>query len=381
VLFVADDGVLLPRGDEEPQVIRPAYIEARPAIQLLDPDLAASIDPPRTQVIASGSEWVVIDDALGAQRHFGGTLVPLLRKKEMNFSQFVGIDARGRFIFREPRQVAIKTGATTTPATTRSTTSPATPDLALSDSPTLIIDPTLPDPIPRLPVWTIIVRNGSVGWTIDDWPVMKAGGAWSLGIKDWRSLDEKTQQVFSKPGDVPPPPDFALEHPTTAPTTSPTTLASTQPVSRPSAHAIIAPGEKPLLRDADGNWYFDGKTSLKVIAKDGREIVWPLPAVASGNADPWLVRTPEGLLFLFNQPGRILRIRPTSNGSEPFELEATFSRRIPNEVPTRMWLDPSGRIVIAFSGNQLAVLFPQGYIPPATDRIIPAGEQGVAGDE
>jgi len=76
-----------------------------------------------------------------------------------------------------------------------------------------------------------------------------------------------------------------------------------------------------------------------------------------------------------------LRIRATPNAAEPFELEATFSRNIPNEPPTRMWLDPAGRIAIAYGGNQLAILFPLGFIPPATDRIIPANEQGMAGED
>ena len=146
---------------------------------------------------------------------------------------------------------------------------------------------------------------------------------------------------------------------------------------------MVSPGEKSLLRDADGNWYFDGKTSLKVISKTGKLTTWPLPgaAAAAGEAEPWLVRTNEGLLFLFNQPGRLLRIRPTPGGPQPFELEATFSRNIPNRPPTRMWLDPEGRIIIAYSGNELAILFPLGFVPPATDRIIPAGELGMANEE
>ncbi|HEV8291966.1 MAG TPA: hypothetical protein VGP94_08570, partial [Tepidisphaeraceae bacterium] len=153
---------------------------------------------------------------------------------------------------------------------------------------------------------------------------------------------------------------------------------ATRPTTSP---AIVAASEKPLLQDPDGNWYFDGKTALKVISKTGKVTIWPLPGAAAGDADPWLVRTQEGLLFLFNQPGRLLRIRARPDASAPFELEATFSRNIPNEAPTRIWLDPAGRIAIAYGGNQLAILFPLGFILPATDRIIPAGEQGMAGDE
>jgi len=243
-----------------------------------------------------------------------------------------------------------------------------------SDFPSLIIDPSLPDPLPRLPVWHIAVKPGTVGWTTEGWPVMKSGGAWALATRDWRALDEKTEKVLAAPEDVPPPPEFKPELPATPPSTNPATRPATAP-------AIVARGEKPLLQDPEGNWYFDGKTALKVVSKTGKVTLWPLPGAAAGDADPWLVRTETGQLFLFNQPGRLLRIRATPNAAEPFELEATFSHNIPNEPPTRMWLDPGGRIVIAYGGNQLAILFPLGFIPPATDRIIPAGEQGMAGEE
>ncbi len=374
-LFFAENGVLIPHGDLEPQVVRPAWIVARPgmAVQLLDAEMTQSVDLARAQIIALGNEWIITDAAMGPQRFFAGTLVPLLRRSERQYSQLVGIDARGRYVFREPAKIE-PTLSTTRPSTAP-TSRPTTMSVAqLSNSPSLVIDPTLPDPLPRLPVWHIFVKQGNVGWTGDDWPVMKSGGAWAMGTRDWRALDEKTEKMFSAPEDVPPPPDFKLDLPATAPSTIPTTHPTTSP-------ALIAPGEKPLLRDADGDWYFDGKTSLKVISKTGKVTIWPLPGTAVGEADPWLVRTSEGLLFLFNQPGRLVRIRPTPNASEPFALDATFSRNIPNEPPTRMWLDPDGRIIIAFGGNQLAILFPLGFIPPATDRIIPAGEQGMAGED
>lgn len=375
VLFFAENGVLLPRGDLDPLVVRPAWIVARPgfAVQLLDQEITQSVDVARAQLTASGNEWIITDAAMGPQRLFAGGLVPLLRKGERQFSEFVGIDARGRYVFREPSKME-RTLATTTPATGPATRPTSAPSVQLADSPSLIVDPNLPDPLPRLPVWHIVVKQGSVGWTADGWPVMKSGGAWALATRDWRALDDKTEKMLAAPEDVPPPPEFKLELPATVPSTNPAMRPTTSP-------AFVAAGEKPLLHDSDGNWYFDGKTSLKVISKTGKVTIWPLPGAAAGEADPWLIRTAEGLLFLFNQPGRLLRIRPMPNAPEPFELEATFSRNIPNQPPTRMWLDPAGRIVIAYGGNELAILFPLGFIPPATDRIIPAGEQGVAGEE
>ena len=88
----------------------------------------------------------------------------------------------------------------------------------------------------------------------------------------------------------------------------------------------------------------------------------------------YLVRSRDGLLFLFNQPGRVVRIRPTPDGEEPFTVDATFTRRIPSaEAYTRVWLDPAGRIVVAYE-NRLAILFPGGFIPPEVASLIPGGE-------
>jgi hypothetical protein len=88
---------------------------------------------------------------------------------------------------------------------------------------------------------------------------------------------------------------------------------------------------------------------------------------------PVLIHTADRL-FLFNQPGRVLRIKPTPSTAESFELEATFTHRIPNiDDPARIWLDPAGRIIIAY-GNELAILFPAGRIPPELKNMIPAAQ-------
>ena len=114
-----------------------------------------------------------------------------------------------------------------------------------------------------------------------------------------------------------------------------------------------------------------------MVTKDGKETNWPLPAEAvGGKGDPTLLRTRDGLLFLFNQPGRVLRIRPTPDGPEPFTIEATFTRGIPNVTnPRRIWLDPAGRIAIA-APNRLVLLFPQGFIPPAIRDMMPVEKLG-----
>jgi hypothetical protein len=85
---------------------------------------------------------------------------------------------------------------------------------------------------------------------------------------------------------------------------------------------------------------------------------------------------------LFNQPGRVVRIRPTAGGAEPFAVEATFTRRIPSaEHPTRIWLDPFGRICIAYDENKLALLFPRGYIPAEIVNLMTAEDQRQAVEE
>jgi hypothetical protein len=97
---------------------------------------------------------------------------------------------------------------------------------------------------------------------------------------------------------------------------------------------------------------------------DGSVLSWPLPPSAVGDAKPILLRTRDDLLFLFNAPGRIVRIRPTPDADQPFAVEAVFTRKVPSDpAPLRIWLDPDDRICIAHDQNRLTVLFPIGRIP------------------
>jgi hypothetical protein len=66
----------------------------------------------------------------------------------------------------------------------------------------------------------------------------------------------------------------------------------------------------------------------------------------------------------------VLRIQATPNGPEPFKLEATFTKGVPTVTdPVRIWLDPAGRIVMIYE-DRMAVLFPQGYIPPRIQDLM-----------
>jgi hypothetical protein len=56
-----------------------------------------------------------------------------------------------------------------------------------------------------------------------------------------------------------------------------------------------------------------------------------------------------------------------------FVVEGTFTRGVPN-VPaiTRMWIDSLGRLDLVWDEKNLAIGFPQGYIPREARTLIPA---------
>ena len=71
------------------------------------------------------------------------------------------------------------------------------------------------------------------------------------------------------------------------------------------------------------------------------ELTFPSPYLRHQPTRLSVRRAGENRLFLYNEPGRLLRIRPTPTGPEPFNLEATFTWRIPNvDKPDRLWVDP-----------------------------------------
>jgi hypothetical protein len=332
-VFYIPDGVSFPVPEGEPTVESPAWISVRPGrpIELLPTALTADLKPGESRIWAVGDEWIVSTDVRGPRRFIGNGLVTLLRSDESAFDELVGIDRRGRWLFK-------KSGG---------------------DGGFLVIDPTLPDPTPRLPAWVFATAE-AVGWDKDNWPVVKRGSAYALTESDWRLLGP-TEKMLSA-ADLPPPllPSLATTQATTQPTTVPTTQAA----------------EPPILVDGEGTQYFDGQTTLRFVDRTGRQIAWPLPAVANGQGAVHLLRTSDGRLYLFNQPGRVLRIRPTPDKPEPFTIEATFTRSVPDtDHPTRIWLDPAGRIDVEWE-NQLTILFPSGYIPPRIAEKMQSDDSG-----
>ena len=361
ILLYAAAGVSIPQQDKPPQVIKPAWISIRPglAIELVDPVLIRDADPDKQLLFAFDNEWIIADATQGPRRLFGNHLEPMLSKNESAFTHVIGYDRRGRWLFQ-------KAG-----------------DEKGADAPTLVLDPTLPDTTPKLPVWLMLVDSGSTGWTSDGWPAIKRGGAWALGESGWRPLNESKEPMITKIAAYPPAMIVKVASTTRAVATTraaaATSTATTSPstASTATTQASTQPIEAPILVDRDGGRWFDGRQSLHVIEPDGKVIDWPLPATAAGDGDfsPVLLRTNDGLLFLFNQPGRVVRIKRTPDGPQPFAVESVFTHRVPSsDAIRRIWLDPAGRIVIAYENNRLAIMFPGGRIPTLIATMIPANE-------
>lgn len=393
-VFYAEAGVSIPNIDNPdagPDYRVPAWISIRPghAIELLGPVMTEDLIAGRSKLQVSGNDWIISSDARGPRRFVGNGFVPLLRKSEQAFSEFIGVDRRGRWLFRQPREVTPATAPATGPA------APAA-GLAADSTATLVLDPSLPDPTPRLPIWVFNTAD-VVGWTKAGWPVAKKVSAYALHESGWAGVDDG-EKIYTRADEVPPPgaalpgaalPGAALPGaapPATAPTTAPasspasapafapTSAPSTAPVDAPQAlPAATAPREQPIWIDPDGNQYFGGLTNLRIMTPAGKfKAGWELPPIAVGNGPPWLVGDGQGRLFLFNQAGRVVRLRRATAGPQPFVLEKIFTHRVPSvQNPTRVWLDPAGRIVMAWD-NQLALMFPQGYIPQAIADMIPA---------
>ena len=336
VIFYAEQGVAIPEADGDSTVTAPAWLSVRPGhyIELLPAALVVDLKPDQTRFDVINDYWIVDSDARGPRLFYGNGLASLLRKNERQFSKLIGMDQMGRWLF----QRAQGADPTTVPTSTR----------------TLIIDPHLPDPTPRLPVWQLAIAE-TVGWDKDNWPVVKNGAAYALMESDWRPVSD-SEKFFTRPEQVPP---------ITQPTAGPSTQLTTAPATRLA-------GPRPLLALPDGTRYYGGLESLRMIDPSGRQIDWALPPRAIGTGPAYLVIAPNGKLFLFNEPGRVLRLaRSAADAPEPFKLEAMFTHNIPSILrPTRIWVDPAGRIDVAWE-NRLAIMFPQGYIPrPILEKMV-----------
>jgi hypothetical protein len=312
VVFFASHGVSIPQEGQDPKIVSPDFLAVRPGrpVEELPPVVVDRLSKPDATIAGVRDEWVVSTPDVGPARYLPpDQLDPLLSPSERSFSRLLAIDGRGRWLFRDD-----------------------------ASQRTLILDPTVPDPTPRLAIW-LIDTGDAAGWSKADWPVIRRTTAhWLVNDHDFQPLD---------PSD-----EMRTVLPTPAPTTEPS-----------------------LMTDTDGTRYCDGRMALTIVTAAGRKRTWPLPDACAGSTDqsPWLVGDRQGHLFLFNSTGRIARLRPTPTGAQPLVLEAVFGEHIPDfQDIRRIWCDPAGRIDVVYESSKLALIFPTGQVPPEIeDKILP----------
>jgi hypothetical protein len=204
-VFYAPQGISLPDDTGEPVTTAPAWLSLRPGhfVELLSAALVMDLKPDDCHLDIVGDQWVATTDIRGPRLFYGNGFATLLRKDERDFTHILGIDARGRWLFR-------KSSSNDVPIVP----SPGTPGEgkgggSLGDrskgerTETLLLDPHLPDPTPRLPVWNLAIAQ-VVGWDKNNWPVVQNGAAYALTDTDWRPLD-KDEKIFHRPEDAPSP--------------------------------------------------------------------------------------------------------------------------------------------------------------------------------
>ena len=104
-MFYADAGVSISReGENEPQLIAPAWINIQPgrAIELAPSAMTAELQIKGRKLRSVRGEWILTDEVAGPQwwlaNHFSG---PMLKEKNRAFSQVIGQDGRGRWLYQK----------------------------------------------------------------------------------------------------------------------------------------------------------------------------------------------------------------------------------------------------------------------------------------
>jgi hypothetical protein len=305
-----------------PQVVAPAWIALRPgrAAELLPETLVGNLKPRQHQLDIIGQDWLVTDAIHGPRRYLGRKLVKLLPTDDAKvYHHVIGIDRRGRWVFSD-----------------RGPADTAAPD-DRRDVRMLILDPTLPDPTPRLPGWAI-GDTTAAGWTVDGWPAVTVKGKnFKLMEAGWSRLDPRKE-----------------------------TLITAMPIGPTTTPTLLWTGP-------DGSTYADGTSKLVFRGKAGTETTLPLPVEAAGQPPVHLaVLADRETLLLMNTPGRIVRLKRGHDGQ--LTVEATFTNKVPNGPIRRFWLDPAGRLCVAHDASSLTVLFPAGVVPSQIRRMMPMEE-------
>lgn len=294
VILLTGGGIYSENGEDKTLI--PAWIAIRPGryVERMNEAMTSNIIPGQYHIYAHGNEWVVADPVLGPRRWLGSRLKTMLPKEFRQYDRLVGIDQQGRWLFRP----------------------------SVDDGSTLIIDPFLPDPTPRLPVW--IVVDEAAGWTSTGWPAVRRGKRVTvLGEAGWRALDEKTEKFE-----------------TTLPNVLPTV-------------ATDARQRRFELRNG----------AIQVSSSEGVETT-----IRLAGSDATMLFAAFDRLFVVGT-GAVTRLNP----DQPDPVEATFTEHLPADAQ-RVWLDPAGRLVFA-SDTRLWVTFPQGHIPRPIANLMLASPE------
>ena len=294
-----DGGGTVGGTDDQPErSVIPATVLIRPGlpIELIDPAALTDFVPGRQSIQWVGGQLIVSDPKVGPRRWLGLTLQPPLLPKELaDFDTVVAIDARRRWLLKSDKR----------------------------PGDTLLIDPTLPDPTPRLPVWTISAPGGS-GRTATGWPaVRKDDDLFVLEREGWKK-------------------EKAIELPRPTP--------ATQPV------------------DAGGPRIAFVGSSIQVTDNAGHQLVVQPPGSPFPSGDTQIAAAP-GRLFVYTADGRVHRYAVTPSTSGPVvTFEKTFTAGVPANVE-QIWIDPAGRLVMQ-AGTTMAIGFPDGRLPAALRDLM-----------
>lgn len=420
VLFYAEAGVILPSPDGSPgQALSPAWLLAQPgsAIRPVPRRLVIDRLPDTGRLRLINGDWIAID-ASGPRLFLGNDLVYLTLPEERSYTELLGVDRNGRWVLGRPATPGRPTStllidpflpdarphlpiwnivsfrATGTgwdnkgyPGVLRGKSAwvldesnwraldekkgeslttappPATqPDLSLS----------LPTPSPTTSAGTSTVSPPAT--------IARTSTGPSQGTS--APVDSAGTTTANSPGTTPgtSPGTAGIESTATAMTPPHDSTLATQPATS-TVDANFSADENPplqpternyLLTDHAGRKFYGGLDEMTVVFPGGKRITALLPAEAVGRIKPHLVEDANGALYLFNESGRIVRLRLDTDAPDLFIFEATFTRRVPQGIIRRAWLDPCKRLCfIAEEDGALFVAFPDGHIPTPLSNLIP----------
>lgn len=273
----------------------PAAIALLPGrnIERLDAEVIKDFSPGKSKLSLQADDWLRYDSDQGYRRWIGNSFEVLTNDHYKDFDRFVGIDASRRYIFASTAQ----------------------PDV------TLLIDPNLPDPTPRLPIWTTTSPDGA-GWTSTQWPALQRGKQVYVAVEGgWRLIDPKTEQFVAKD----------------------------------------APALPAKISAPDGiSWTLDADQLIRTDSKNQRTAITLPSEVRSGK-----LLAAQGNLIFFLTDSAIWRCRMDEGQLLP---EKPFAEKLVKDS-RRIWIDPVGRIVIA-TETELHIAYPTGLIPPAVQKLM-----------